>query len=79
MSPTVFRQGPYRFFFFSREESRGHVHVASTDGEAKFWLTPEVALADNQGLSVKQLGELKKIVEERQSEIREAWQRHFRS
>ena len=51
MSPTVFREGPYRFFFFSREESRLHVHVASSDGEAEFWLAPRLELAENHGLS----------------------------
>jgi hypothetical protein len=34
MSPTVFREGPFRFFFFSREEERLHIHVQSDDGEA---------------------------------------------
>ena len=42
--PT-FREKGYRFFFFSREESRMHVHVVSGDGEAKFWLEPELQLA----------------------------------
>ncbi len=27
-----------------------HVHVISPDGEAKFWLEPEIELAVNQGL-----------------------------
>jgi hypothetical protein len=45
MSPTVFREKGYRFFFFSREETRMHVHVVSGDGEAKFWLKPELQLA----------------------------------
>ena len=40
MSPTVFRDGPTRFFFFSREETRIHVHTLGPEGEAKFWLTP---------------------------------------
>lgn len=35
MSPTVFREGEFRFYFFSREESRMHVHVSHPDGEAK--------------------------------------------
>jgi len=35
MSPTVLRIGGFRFFFFSREESRMHVHVSHADGEAK--------------------------------------------
>jgi hypothetical protein len=36
LSPTVFRDGEFRFFFFSREESRVHIHVSHPDGEAKF-------------------------------------------
>ena len=27
MSPTIFREDGYQFFFFSREEPRMHVHV----------------------------------------------------
>jgi hypothetical protein len=40
MSPTLFRERGYRFFFFSREEARMHVHVYHADGGAKFWLNP---------------------------------------
>ena len=78
MSPTVFRYKKYRFFFFSREESRMHVHVSSPDGEAKFWLQPVVALATNYGLTQKQLRELQKIVERKSSEIAKAWKKHFK-
>ena len=42
MSPTVFREAGFRFYFFSREEPRMHVHVHCADGEAKFWLEPAV-------------------------------------
>lgn len=56
-----------------------HVHVSCPDGEAKFWLEPLVALAENYGLSRIQLNELKKIVEERQNEIKKAWKKHFGS
>jgi hypothetical protein len=42
MSPTVLREKGYRFFFFSREESRMHIHVAYADREAKFWLSPQI-------------------------------------
>jgi hypothetical protein len=42
MSPTIFREGGYRFFFFSLEEARMHIHVRSGGGEAKFWLEPNV-------------------------------------
>ncbi|CAN2042622.1 DUF4160 domain-containing protein [Candidatus Magnetomoraceae bacterium gMMP-15] len=79
MSPTVFRENGYRFFFFSREEPRMHVHIYCGDGEAKFWLEPEIELARNFGLSRKNLKLIEKIIEERQDEIRTSWQNYFRS
>jgi hypothetical protein len=78
VSPTVLRAGAYRFFFFSREEPRVHVHVTSPDGEAKFWLEPTVALASYEGFDTKQLRHLERLVEENEHEIRRAWQKHFR-
>ncbi|HUS93190.1 MAG TPA: DUF4160 domain-containing protein [Phycisphaerae bacterium] len=78
MSPTVFRWRGYRFFFFSREENRMHVHVYCADGEAKFWMEPQVALAGNHGLSQSQLAEVRRIVEERKDDIARAWNEHFR-
>lgn len=77
MSPTVHRERGYRLFFFSREESRKHVHVAAADGEAKYWLEPDVALAHNHRLTSRQLREIETIVRERRDEIEAAWQQHF--
>lgn len=78
MAPTVFIHKNYRFFFFSREESRMHVHISCDQGEAKFWLEPIVALADYRGLNNKKITELQKIVEERSGEITKAWKKHFK-
>ncbi len=77
MTPSVVRDGPFRLFFFSREEPRIHVHVAHPDGEAKFWLTPQVALATSTGLSTRQLREAQLVVEAHIEEIRNAWNSHF--
>jgi len=77
MSPTVFREKGYRFYFLSNEETRVHVHVTCEDGEAKFWLEPLVSLAVYHGLNTKKLREIQKIVEERRDEISKAWQKHF--
>ena len=51
MSPTIHRERGFRFFFFSREEPRMHVHVIRAEGEAEFWLESEIELASNYGLS----------------------------
>ena len=77
VSPSVFRYRNYRFYFFSREEPRMHVHVESPDGEAKFWLEPGIELALSKGLKAVELTELRRIVEERQNEIKDHWRRHF--
>jgi hypothetical protein len=79
MAPTVVRDGQFRLFFFSREEERIHVHVAHPDGEAKFWLTPHVSLANYTGLSARQQREAQAIVEAHLEEITNAWNQHFGS
>jgi hypothetical protein len=79
MSPTVFQEGKNRFFFFSREETRMHVHVTNPDGEAKFWMEPTVSLATSYNLSAGQLNRLQKIIEEHKNEIKRSWKRHFKS
>jgi len=79
MSPTVFRARGYRFFFFSREEPRIHVHVISGHGEAKFWLEPEIELAMNFRYSRKQIKEIETLIEEHYSELISAWREHFGS
>jgi hypothetical protein len=77
MSPTVFKKAGFRFFFFSREEARPHVHVVSGDGEAKFWLEPAIELAKNYHYSSKQLKEIKSLIEVHENELTSAWIRRF--
>ena len=77
MSPTVLRHGAFRLYFFSREEARMHVHVQCPDGEAKFWLEPQIALAQNLGLPVQQVRRAQSLVERHADEIRDAWRKHF--
>ena len=77
MAPTIVRDGQFRLFFFSREETRIHVHVAHPEGEAKFWLTPSVQLVKNVGLSDVQLRQAHAVVETHIQEINDAWHHHF--
>ena len=79
MGPTILSEKIYRFFFFSREETRMHVHVYCENGEAKFWLDPEIELARNYRLSRLQLKQIEEIIEERYDQFTAAWQTHFSS
>jgi len=78
--PVIFREGGARFFFFSNEGSPRepvHVHVEKNDAEAKFWIRPDVALAESFGFSRRELTELARIIESRRSDIERAWHEHF--
>jgi hypothetical protein len=77
MSPTVLRSAGLRFYFFSREEPRCHVHVAGARGEAKFWLEPMIELSQNQGLSARELRTAQRLIEEHAAEFRSAWKTHL--
>ena len=77
MSPTVFCEGGFRFYFFSREETRMHVHVQCQSGEAKFWLEPTIELAQYVGLSQRENNEALRLVQEHENDIRSAWRKHF--
>jgi hypothetical protein len=79
MSPTVFKEGRYRFHFFSKEEKRIHIHIVAPDGEAKFWIEPIVSLVNYSHLSDKQLNYLQKLIERRKHEIIKKWKEHFKS
>ena len=54
-----------------------HVHVVSSDGEAKFLIEPEIELAQNYGLSERDLRAIKALIEEHEDGIRSAWRQHF--
>ena len=75
--PTIFVEGPYRFYFFSREETRRHVHVASSDGEVKIWLEPEISVAKVINLSESEVNTILDIVQKRKEDINADWNKHF--
>ncbi len=54
-----------------------HVHVSHPDGEAKFWIEPELSASVVVGLSPRQVAEAEDIVRRHLEEIRDAWVRHF--
>ena len=77
LSPTVFRRAGFRFYFFSREEPRVHIHVHHAAGEAKFWIDPRIELAQNHGLNARLVALAARTIRENESAIRTAWEEHF--
>ena len=78
--PTIFRDGGYRFFFYSDEgnpREPPHIHVRHGGDEAKFWLHPEVSLAYNEGFDARALNRLQILVEHHRRRFEGAWYEHF--
>lgn len=75
--PTVFRDGPYRFFFYSGEGNEPpHIHVRRDDLIAKFWLDP-IRLQNSGGFSPIELRRIQATINLRIRELMEAWNEKF--
>jgi hypothetical protein len=75
--PTIIRIGPYRFFFWSNDNSEPvHVHVERENMVAKFWIDP-IRLHESGGFNRSELLKIQKTVEENANKILEAWNEYF--
>ena len=54
-----------------------HVHVQSAEAEAKFWMEPKIEIDENFGSPDREVGRILKLLKDRESEIRKAWDQHF--
>jgi hypothetical protein len=78
--PVVLRYKGYTFFFFSNEgvpREPLHIHVRDGRATAKFWLEPEVMVADSFGMSAKQLRDLAKVAKANKDLFAKAWRDFF--
>lgn len=84
MSPRVFKQGQFVFWFHSYDalnEDRASVHVGKGSqndaGDPKVWLEPEIEIA-RMGRTVDQeeLNDALKIIKKNRVRLLEAWRAH---
>lgn len=77
--PTVLRDGPYNFVFFSSDKDESpHIHVKRDRQIAKFWLNP-VSLARNKGFKEHELNQIARLVVKYREALLEAWHDYFGS
>jgi Domain of unknown function (DUF4160) len=78
--PVVMRIEGFKFLFYGNEgnpREPAHVHVRVGRDEAKFWLSPNVRLAYNRGLSSLTLSRAQRLVEGHRDEMERAWNEFF--
>ena len=75
--PTVWRKGPYRFFFVALDYNEPpHIHVQREKMVAKFWLDP-VTLQKAGGFSRTELNKIASLVTENRQYLLEKWYEFF--
>ena len=84
MSPTVFKYGPYRFYFWSNEAGRPHIHCESGEKNAKYWLEKadnplvEIELGETSSYAKHELTQIKEIIDQHHYEFLKKWYDFFR-
>lgn len=68
----AFGPNPIGYIFLDQtgHERRLHVHAQGTRGEAKFWLDPEIELAQDYGLGPQLVRRALRLIGEHEDEIR---------
>lgn len=75
--PTIFRNGPYRFFFYAGDKNEPpHVHIDRDDKIAKFWLDP-IRLSMSGGFNRSEITRMHRKITNKQSKLLEAWHEYF--
>ena len=62
MSPKFKEINDFVFKIYSNEEKRMHIHVVKAENEAKYWLEPNIELAENFGFNTKELSFIEKYL-----------------
>ena len=76
MSPKFKEINGFVFKIYSNEELRMHIYVVKSENEAKYWLEPDIELAENFGFSSKELSFIEKILKENGDDFKIKFARH---
>jgi hypothetical protein len=75
--PTVLRDGPYRFLFYSSDATEPpHIHVERDSSTAKFWLSP-VRLGNSSGFGSREVRVIHRLVEKNRESFLRSWNAFF--
>ena len=75
--PTVLREGPYPFFFYSSDGDEPlHIHVQRDEAIAKFWLDP-LRYDYSAGFRPVEIRRIQAIIRKHRNTFLDAWNDHF--
>ncbi len=75
--PTVLREGPYRFFFYSSDGDEPlHIHAQRDEAIARFWLDP-LRYDYGAGFRPVEIRRIRAIIRKHRIAFTDAWNDHF--
>lgn len=76
--PTVFTAYGLRFYFYSNEHGKIHVHIQKKSGSpnAKIEVEPLMVIT-NPVFNKSELKKILEVIEDRKEDIENAWKYHF--
>jgi Domain of unknown function (DUF4160) len=78
VSPKPLQREGCSFYFWSDEGNEPpHVHVSEGDGNAKWWLSPELKEEYAYGFKAQERKRIKQLLNEHQEFLLAAWYAHF--
>ena len=77
MSPKFLCENGYIFKIYFNEEERVHIHVVKAEKEAKFWLEPNIELAENFGFNSKEIKVITQMIDTYGDEFRQKYKQYI--
>lgn len=78
--PKIFYRDGFKFFFYSNEGNPReplHVYIKKGENNSKFWIKPEISLAENYGFSSKEINWIEEQIVEELKLIEDTWNDFF--
>jgi hypothetical protein len=71
--PTFFYKNGFRFFIYSNEEDRAHVHIEKGAGNAKYWLRPRIECEYSYEFSRNEIRFIEETINEEYNSLIKKW------
>ena len=77
--PVVLTINGYKFRFYSNENDEPpHIHITKGDGNAKYWLVPEIEEAYSYGFTVRERRDIREAVKLNAASLIKKWNEYFK-
>jgi hypothetical protein len=74
--PTALIINGFRFYFWSNEEDRAHIHIVKGEGNAKYWLAPKIECVFSYNYKRAEVRFIERVIKKEYSTLIKKWNDH---